>query len=514
MSIIQISKILVRSGNLVDLPQLSEAEIGFASDVNQMFIGGVSTENVEVLTAYSNISFSQISGSSGNISISTPTEGQVLAYSADNLDWTNRGGSGSGVINLGNVGNLQISGGAVGYVLETDGTGNLSWASKGTLYTNIADISIATSAVMTITTTTAGTYTTPYTNGASITITGVDGTVGTIVNGLTSYVQLATDYPSTGNLFLFSDSSLSTPIDTTGLTYTTATGVVTSLLSSGSGGAAGGSSNMVQFNNSGVLDGSANLTFDNSSKIFTVTGNTITSELAVTGKSDLNALGNITITGGSSGQVISTNGLGSLTWATPGLSGVSNGTSSVSIPVINSSIASAVNGANVLVVSSAGIEVTGSTKTSTITTGANTTAGTITGSWTLSTGSTLQSGYADLAEYYSADKQYEPGTVVEFGGDHEITIAGDGSSRVAGVVSTDPAYVMNSHCAGEYPVAIALQGRVLVKVRGSIRKGDMLISGGGGYARPSNSPNMGTVLGKSLENFDGIGIIEVAVSRI
>ena len=150
----------------------------------------------------------------------------------------------------------------------------------------------------------------------------------------------------------------------------------------------------------------------------------------------------------------------------------------------------------------------------TLTTGANTLLGTITGNWSLSAGSKLQATYADLAEYYEADKPYEPGTVVEFGGDKEVTIAEDGTTRVAGVVSTNPAYVMNSQCQGEHVVAIALQGRVPCKIRGTVRKGDMLVSGGDGYARPMIHPYIGSVIGKSLENFEGEGVIEVAVGRL
>ena len=149
----------------------------------------------------------------------------------------------------------------------------------------------------------------------------------------------------------------------------------------------------------------------------------------------------------------------------------------------------------------------------TLTTGANTTAGTITGNWSLSAGSRLNSTYADLAEYYEADAEYEPGTVLEFGGEKEVTIAEDGTNRVAGVVSTDPAYAMNTTCSG-IAVAIALQGRVPCKVRGAIKKGDMLVSGGNGYARPAFAPSIGTVIGKALENFEGIGIIEVAIGRL
>jgi hypothetical protein len=166
-----------------------------------------------------------------------------------------------------------------------------------------------------------------------------------------------------------------------------------------------------------------------------------------------------------------------------------------------------------------GLTLTATTGTLTvpiITTGANTTAGTLTGNWSLSTGSKLQATYADLAEYYTSDQIYEPGTVLEFGGEQEVTIGTDETTRVAGVVSTNPAYIMNSLCLGTHTVAIALQGRVPCKVRGKIHKGDMLISGGNGYARPTRAtPMIGTVIGKALESFgSGVGIIEVVIGKL
>ena len=149
-----------------------------------------------------------------------------------------------------------------------------------------------------------------------------------------------------------------------------------------------------------------------------------------------------------------------------------------------------------------------------ITTGANTRLGTITGNWTLTTGSRLQATYADLAEYYSADDYYQPGTVLEFGGSYEVTLAKDGTNKVAGVVSTDPAYAMNAKCPG-IAVALALQGRVPCKVRGKVEKGDMMISAGDGFARACINPTIGSVIGKALENFNGIeGVVEVAVGRL
>ena len=124
--------------------------------------------------------------------------------------------------------------------------------------------------------------------------------------------------------------------------------------------------------------------------------------------------------------------------------------------------------------------------------------------------------YADLAEKYMPDREYEPGTVVVFGGEAEVTIATVFmDTRIAGVVSTNPAYMMNSELDGG--VYVALTGRVPCKVTGKIRKGDMLVAAGGlGVATASDNPKMGSVIGKALENYDShdIGVIEVVVGRI
>ena len=123
--------------------------------------------------------------------------------------------------------------------------------------------------------------------------------------------------------------------------------------------------------------------------------------------------------------------------------------------------------------------------------------------------------YADLAEKYSADADYEPGTVLHFGGEAEVTICDtDMCRKVAGVVTTAPAHLMNSELEG-VAAAIALQGRVPCKVVGPVAKGDMMVSAGNGCARAEINPVMGSVIGKSLENFDGAeGVIEVAVGRL
>jgi hypothetical protein len=123
--------------------------------------------------------------------------------------------------------------------------------------------------------------------------------------------------------------------------------------------------------------------------------------------------------------------------------------------------------------------------------------------------------YADLAENYTADAAYEAGTVVSFGGDAEVTAnAADMDRRVAGVVSTDPAHLMNADCAGDHVVALALQGRVPCKVTGAVAKGDIMVAAGNGMARAEADPKVGTVIGKALEaHAGGEGVIEVAVGR-
>jgi hypothetical protein len=793
MAIIQISKIQQRTGNLVDLPQLDEAEFGWATDAKRLFIGkSVPNENIEVLTSYSNISFSQVTGSGGsNLNIDNAQTGQFLTYVSSTGTWQNSGGNSlqpgntalytTNNIHLGNVGNVKLGGGAIGYVLQTDGTGNLTWSSKGTITANIIALSNATPIVMRVATSI------PYTNGTSVTISGVNGTANGNVNSKIFYVKVANDFPTSGNVTLYTDSVLSTAAVGTSLTYTNSPNAL-AITSVGGGGAAAanGSTYSIQFNNSGILSGDSNITWDFNNRILSVNGNaniagningtanivasrlvsniaTGSSPLVVTsttrvanlsvayanvsdfgvtttqttgtfypvfvsgnttanyalgsnanisidaatglfkstllsatgtvtggnlatagtlsagGNANVGNLGTgglITATGNIGGGNINTGGLitatgnirstaflvganlsitgnanlgnigtgivtatgnitapffignvqgnisgnlsvnGSNTQVLFNDAGLANATSGFTFTKTSNALfvgntISAVGNANVgnlgtaglitatgnvnagnvitagqlittVVTGTAPLAVSSTTRvanlnvayanvadfinvttgttgivypifanavtgnivetantifsanmangaliattfsgihsgnilTTDISTGANTTVGNITGNWILTAGSRMQATYADLAEYYEADQVYDPGTVLAFGGEKEVTIAEDGTTRVAGVVSTDPAYAMNAKCPG-IAVAIALQGRVPCKVRGKVRKGDMMVSAGNGFARPWNNPQMGMVIGKALEDFDGIeGVIEVAVGRL
>ena len=133
-------------------------------------------------------------------------------------------------------------------------------------------------------------------------------------------------------------------------------------------------------------------------------------------------------------------------------------------------------------------------------------------------GTATSAQYADLAENYLADSDYDEGTVLVFGGNAEVTVTETkGNTRVAGVVSTNPAHLMNSNLEGDYVTAIALQGRVPCKVLGVVEKGDMLVTSAiPGYAIVNNSPQVGTVIGKAVGSKDdtGKGTVEVVVGRV
>lgn len=826
MPIIQISKIQQRSGNLVDLPQLDNAQFGWAYDAKKLFIGAPDPENVEVITSYSTIAFSQIEGSGGaNYFLSNLSTGQPLTFNSTNNSIVNYDGNlinGNIKLNLGPASNLSIGGGSIGYILETDGTGNLSWTPKGIIQTNIYSLSSTDPIVMTVA------NSTPYTNGAAITITGVQGAnANVIVNSQVFYVKVANDFNTSGNVSLYTDSGLVTGADGTNLVATPNTGIATYSLGGTGGGTsiAAGSNTNIQYNNSGVLGASSKLSFDyvagnlnvvgninsntltttgnitantlistiatgapplvvNSQTVVanlnaslattvtsnaqpnitsvgtlgnlvvssnisagninvteaissnTVTANTISGLITTSSQPNITSLGtltSLTVTGdttsgnfNTSGNVSASSVISTITTGTPpfvvnsttrvtglnvdranisdytsvtnrntgvyyfalaasnttgnyalasnsfiyaniangaivantfvgniqgNISGnitvngantqvlfndngnanatsaftfnkvsnvvtitgnlsVSNnvtattltgtlttgfqpnitsvgtlsvltvsGTASVgnmfssgyvsgSNVYANSGTVSAVNLTGTLTTNAqpnitsvgtlsslnvsgalsastvagtlttnaqpnitsvgtlTGLNVngtvtavnitanTGAITTTNLTTGANTTAGTITGNWTLTAGSKLTATYADLAEYYESDYIYEPGTVLEFGGDKEVTLATDNTFRVAGVVSSNPAYAMNGNCPG-IALPIALQGRVPTKVTGKVNKGDLMVSAGSGYARAYNNPLPGTVIGKALQDFDGYeGIIEVVVGRL
>jgi hypothetical protein len=121
--------------------------------------------------------------------------------------------------------------------------------------------------------------------------------------------------------------------------------------------------------------------------------------------------------------------------------------------------------------------------------------------------------YADLAEMYAADAHYPAGTVVIFGGEQEVTVSNiPDDQRIAGVVSTNPSYLMNSMQQGDNVIPVALTGRVPCLVVGEVHKGDLMVAAGNGHACANNQAQSGSIIGKALENHSGeSGVIEVVV---
>lgn len=128
----------------------------------------------------------------------------------------------------------------------------------------------------------------------------------------------------------------------------------------------------------------------------------------------------------------------------------------------------------------------------------------------------LTAVYADLAERYETDHVYDVGTVVVIGGTKEITVTHEhADTTIAGVISKDPAYMMNSNAGpNDTHPYVALRGRVLCKVIGPVKKGQLLVSSSyPGYAEVYRSgDNANAVIGKALKEFKGPkGLIEILV---
>ena len=159
----------------------------------------------------------------------------------------------------------------------------------------------------------------------------------------------------------------------------------------------------------------------------------------------------------------------------------------------------------------------GTLKSTTLTTGATANTGTIEGTWTVTLNSSITAANADLAEYYSSDIEYPPGTVVVFGGTSEVTASSKlNDTKLAGVVTTAPAFVMNESLTST-KVAIALVGRVPCRVVGRVSKGDMLTTSSiAGCAIKATNPTLGSVIGKALtdKTTDAIELVEVAVGKL
>jgi hypothetical protein len=276
----------------------------------------------------------------------------------------------------------------------------------------------------------------------------------------------------------------------------------------------------------GILSATGNITGGNiaatlhTGTAVSVTGN-ITGGNLITG-------GLVTVTGNisSSANIAGTYFLGNgalLTGISSAVSvqKISAGTSEVNIPSSGGSIFANVAGtANIMVISSSGATFSGITVPSIGKSGSNAVGniGSSSNYFNQVFATATTALYADVAERFAADEVMEPGTVVELGGTKEITKSrAELSDLVFGVISTKPAFTMNGG-AGDNDThpPVAMTGRVPVKVSGTIRKGDRLVSAGNGLARAAQ-PGEATsfnVIGRALESklSNDIGTVEAIVS--
>jgi hypothetical protein len=360
------------------------------------------------------------------------------------------------------------------------------------------------------------------------------------LNGDGSTVIFTLDYEATAESILVSINGV---LQTPGIDYTT-TGTTLTFTTA----PAAGDVIQVRFIAaitviSALVNGTSNIGIPTSSGNVTI-GSGGTANVLVVDPTGVTITGNLTVSGNAT---LSGNILGDR---------IQNGTTTIDIQSVNGNANVTVAGtSNVAVFATTGVFVTGVVSaTANITGGnvltgglisatANITGGNLSvGTGTITVGNVVNSNgngvgnigssstyfntvfakatsaqYADLAELYSADAAYTPGTVVSFGGDREITLTTlDTDPCVAGVVSTNPAHLMNSGIFCEFPTALALQGRVPCRVVGHVTAGAMMVSAGNGCARAEKSPAMGAVIGKAVENFSENmpGIIEIVVGRL
>jgi hypothetical protein len=291
MAIIQISKIQHRTGANVDLPQLSEGELGFATDEQKLYIGNdpllhppannSTTTQVEILTEVSTLQYAKLEGGANTaLNLANTYPGQLMVLSVDGNTWVNAGGNvldASNInvipsygIHLGDTANTKLTGGVNGYVLQTDGQGNLSWTSAGIIQYTIIDISKTNPTVVTTSSNNL------ITTGVPITISGIGGMTQIRTAGENSTNKFYAQKIDNVTFSLYKDPAFTTSVNSTSFTSATydANSLVTVSFYSQGTGSPGGSNNQIQLNDgTGSFAGSANLTFSRITNQLTVTGN-------------------------------------------------------------------------------------------------------------------------------------------------------------------------------------------------------------------------------------------------
>lgn len=400
--------------------------------------------------------------------------------------------------------------------------GNITTGNVVTATGNVTGGNINTAGLITATGNITGgnIITTANVTGGNLTTAGVITATGNITGGniSTAGVITATGNVSGGNVLVTTDVQAGGNVSATTHTGTTVsvTGNVTggNIRTAGVITATGNITGNYFLGNGSQLSGIDTTQIQNGNSNVTITGSGSNIIVNVTGVSPLAVFANtgafvtgiVSATGNIFGGNLLTTGLISVTGTLTSAANITGG-NIVTAGVITAT--ANVTGGNIITagVVSATANITGGnivtagvvTATANITGGNLVTAGTLTVNSSNSTTAIINGGsnavgnigssskyfntvfalatsaqYADLAENYQSDQELEPGTVVIFGGDQEITICTQfADARVAGVVSTYPAHLMNAGVPG---TAVALRGKVPVKVVGAVTKGDGLVT--------------------------------------
>ena len=303
---------------------------------------------------------------------------------------------------------------------------------------------------------------------------------------------------------------------TTNDPITIGTTALTFQVAGGGTGSPGGSDTQLQFNDGGVFGGVTGLTYNKVTEDLTATGNI---NLGDNDYINIGAGPDLSIYHDGTDTYFDDVGTGSI-FLRSGTTYVQNAAGTKTSLSTNSGAGQSIyfNNSLKFVTTNTGVEITGDLENGQSDGVGNIGNSTVGFNTVHATATSAQ--YADLAERYTADKEYEAGTVMIFSdkdSDYELTESTQSHDRaVAGVISTNPAYLMNSTTEG---VALALQGRVPCKVVGPINRGELVVTSdvpGTAQRLVDSSYQPGQVIGKALETIedDSVQTIEIVVGRL
>ena len=493
-----------------------------ANTVTATTIGGtLSTAAQPNITSHGTLTGLTVSGATQTAAITS--SGTIIAATVNAATIGNSGATLTGTLQTAAQPNITTLAGvtSIGASGSTTLTGTLQTAAQPNI------TSVGTLTGLTVSGNTAHTNTV-YAQGIYDNSNRVVSTVNTTAGtGISLSVQTTTG-PTTAVTITNSGVTGLSSSGTGNLTVSASTGSVTlALPSTGPGAASVGSSTAIPVITTDVYGRvSATSTAAVVAPAGTLTGSTLASGVTASSLTSVGTLTGLTVTAtitgsvsGSAGSATGNAGTATTLQTARAINGVSfNGSADITVPAAAGTLSGATLASGVTASSLTSVgTLTGLTVSGAIVPNGNLTVnlGSTSAWWNNIYGTAIHSLYADLAENYQADKTYMPGTVVMFGGDAEVTIATADTTAVAGVVSTNPAHLMNGGLSGPNVAPVALMGRVPCMVIGPVAKGDLLVSAGFGYAKVNNTPPAGTIIGKALQDvpFNGKAVIEVVVGR-